>query len=119
MFHNNGRSPIWTAETVQQNYWPMVYPISPRYPDPPDDVQTAEQVVPSRRWEYVRMGIEDYMLLRMARKRIDQLGAAGSVHRRKLDEIVRTVITNRDSDRSLFRAKRKELLTLVEALERG
>jgi len=119
MLHNNGRSPIWTAETVQQNYWPMVYPISPRYPDPPDDVQTAEQVVPSRRWEYVRMGIEDYMLLRMARKRIDQLGAAGSVHRRKLDEIVRTVITNRDSDRSLFRAKRKELLRLVEALERG
>ena len=44
----------------------MVYPNHPRYPKPPKDVHTAEQVIPSRRWEYVRMGIEDYMLLKMA-----------------------------------------------------
>ena len=35
---------------------------------------------------------------------------------RKLDEILKTVIINRDTDRALFRAKRRELLELVESL---
>ena len=49
MLHNNGRSPVWTAETVQQNYWPMAYPVGPpRYPSPSADVSTAEKVIPSR-----------------------------------------------------------------------
>ncbi len=110
MLHNNGGGPIWDPETVEQNYWPMVYPNHPRYPRPPEDVQTAEQVIPSRRWEYVRMGIEDYMLLKMAHERAD------SSARRKLQEILKTVIINRDTDRALFRAKRRELLELVESL---
>ncbi|GAG43085.1 unnamed protein product, partial [marine sediment metagenome] len=114
-----GRSPVWDAETVSQNYWPLVYPIGPGYPAPPTDVKTAEQVIPSRRWEYVRMGIEDYMLLKIARERIDELGGSGTAQRRKLDDIVKTVLKNRDTDRDLFRAKRRELLELVEALGHG
>ena len=116
MLHNNGGSPIWWPETVEHNYWPMVYPIGPGYPEPPEDVSTAEQIVPSRRWEYVRMGIEDYMLLTMARERIEQLGTAGGAYRQRLEEIIKTVITNRDTDRRLFREKRRELVELVEAL---
>ena len=117
MLHNNGRSPIWTTETVQQNYWPMVYPVGPpRYPAPPADVKTAEKVIPSRRWEYVRMGIEDYMLLTMARNRIAALGDRGAKHRKQFHDIVKSVITNRDADRRLFRKKRRELLKLVEEL---
>ena len=116
MLHNNGRSPTWAPETVGQNYWPLVYPIGPGYPEPPDDVRTAEQVIPSRRWEYVRMGIEDYMLLQMARESIDELGDAGAVQKRTLNEIIRTVVKNRDADRALFRAKRRELLELIEML---
>ena len=116
MLHNNGSSPIWDPETVEQNYWPMVYPNHPRYPTPSADVKTAEQVIPSRRWEYVRMGIEDYMLLKMARDHIDERGEADTEAKRKLNEIVKTVIANRDADRALFRAKRRELLELVEVL---
>lgn len=116
MLWNNGRSPVWTEESVGQAYFPMVYCIGPGYPEPPDDVRTAETVIPSRRWQHVRMGIEDYLLLRMARERIDALGDAGSAYRRQLDELVRTVLTNRISDRDLFRAKRRELVEMVEGL---
>ncbi len=64
------------------------------------------------------MGIEDYMLLAMARERIDALGDAGAAHRKRLDEIVKTVITNRTTDRRLFRSKRLALVKLVEELNR-
>jgi len=119
MLHNNGNSPIWEDESIHNVYWPMVYPIGPpRYPDPPPDVQTAEKVVPSRRWRYTRMGIEDYMLLKMARERIEKRGKAGETHQQTLDEIIKTVADTRDSDRKLFRQKRKELVVLVELLGR-
>lgn len=114
MLHNNGGSPVWTAETVEQNYWPMVYVIGPDYPEPAADVKTAEKVIPSRRWEYVRMGIEDYMLLAMARERIAALGDPGRQYQQQLDKIVRTVLTIRTKDRKLFREKRRELVKLVE-----
>ena len=116
MLHNNGRSPVWAAETVEQNYWPMVYPIGPGYPEPPADVKTAEKVVPSRRWEYVRMGTEDYMLLAMAEERIDALGDRGAALRKEFREIVKTVIINRSADRRLFREKRRQLVELVEKM---
>lgn len=119
MLHNNGSSPIWEDEGIGQVYWPMVYPIGPpRYQNPPPDVQTAERVVPSRRWRYVRMGIEDYMLLKMARERIEELGENGTAHQQALDGIIKTVAVNRDSDRELFRRKRRELVELVEMLGR-
>jgi hypothetical protein len=37
-------------------------------------------------------------------------------HEVRLDEIIKTVIVNRDKDRTLFRTKRKELVLLVEEL---
>jgi hypothetical protein len=99
-----------------QNYFPLVYPIAPGYPRPPPDIRTAERVVPSRRWQHVRMGIEDYMLLKMARERIAVLGDSGRTYQGRLDEIIRTVLTNRDRDRALFRAKRRELVELLESV---
>lgn len=116
MLHNNGGGPMWEPETNQQNYWPMVYPNHPRDPKSSADVQTAEQVIPSRRWEYVRMGIEDYLLLAMAQERLAKRGEAAAETKGKLEEILKTVIINRDTDRALFRAKRLELLELVESL---
>jgi len=116
MLHN--RTSGWITENVNQHYWPMVYTNHPKYPPLPDDVKTAESVIPSRRWEYVRMGIEDYMLLAMAKEKIDALGDEGAAHRKRLDEIVKTVITNRKTDRRLFRSKRLELVKLVEELNR-
>ncbi len=116
MLWSHGRSPVWTEEPVGAAYFPMVYCLGPGYPEPPDDVRTAETVIPSRRWQHVRMGIEDYMLLRMARERIDSLGDDGTAYRNQLDELIRTVLTNRAADRGLFRAKRKELVEMVEAL---
>ena len=117
MLHN--RTSGWIDETIHETYWPMVYTNHPKYPSVPDDVRTAERVIPSRRWEYVRMGIEDYMLLAMARKRIDALGARGAEHRRQLRDIVKTVITNSHADRRLFREGRRELVELVEELGGG
>lgn len=98
-------------------YSPFVYTIQENYPDLPAEVKTAERVIPSRRWEYTRVGIEDYMLLKMAKERIEALGRMGEPYQKKLDEIVKTVLTTRAKDRKLFRAKRLELIKLVEALE--
>jgi len=116
MLWNNGRSPVWSDEPIGTAYYPMVYCQGPGYPAPPADVQTDETVIPSRRWRHVRMGIEDYMLLRMARERIAALGDAGAKHQVQLDEIVITVLKNRSVDRSLFRDQRRELVELVERL---
>ena len=84
------------------------------YPEPPDDAKTTEIVIPSRRWRHVRMGIEDYILLRMAQERIDSLGDDGTAYRHQLDELLRVVLTNRASDRGLFRSKRRELVELLD-----
>jgi hypothetical protein len=81
----------------------------------PPDVVTAEVVIPSRRWEYSRMGTEDYMLLKMAQDKIAELGAAGNPYRNQLRRIIRDVLTHREN-RILFRAKRRELVELVEKL---
>jgi hypothetical protein len=116
MLTNNGGSPVWDEEMVGQDYWPMVYPVGGAYTRPPEDVRTAETVLPSRRWQYTRMGIEDYMLLKMAREKIESLGEAGETYQKQLDEIVKTVLTTRAKDRGLFRAKRRELVELVENL---
>jgi hypothetical protein len=104
-------------DTIQLTDGYTHYTAGPIWRDkPPDDVRTAKTVIPSRRWQHVRMGIEDYMLLKMARERIDSLGDDGAAYRRQLDELVRTVLTNRVSDRGVFRSKRRELVELVEEL---
>ena len=108
----------WKDAGLGEIYWPFVYPIGEGYPPPPDDVKTAETVIPSRRWEYTRMGIEDYMLLSMAREKIDALGDAGAAHQKQLDDIVSIVLTDFADNRRLFRAKRRELVELVERLYR-
>ncbi len=41
---------------------------------------------------------------------------SAQAQRRKLDNILKTVVKNRDTERELFRAKHRELLTIVEAL---
>ncbi len=101
-------------ETNQVYYLPMIY-LNTDQQNLPPDVVTAEVVIPSRRWEYSRMGTEDYMLLKMAQDKIDELGAAGNPYRNQLRRIIRDVITHREN-RILFRAKRRELVELVEKL---
>ena len=100
MLIHNGGSPVWADEPIGKPYFPMVYPIGPSYPKPPAEVKTAEKVVPSRRWEYVRMGIEDYMLLKMAQEKIESMGKAGPRYQKQLDEIVKTVLMNRAKQQS-------------------
>jgi len=56
------------------------------------------------------------MLLSMAGEKIDALGDAGIRHRKQLDDIVKTVLTTRGSDRRLFRTQRRELVELVDKL---
>jgi hypothetical protein len=111
----NNATSGWIDEAVGQVYWPQVYTISARFPAPAD-VKTQERVIPSRRWEYERMGIEDYMLLSMARDRISKVGADAPRYRRKLEVLVREVLTGAARDRRLFRKKHAELLELVEQL---
>ena len=50
------------------------------------------------------------------REWIDRLGDAGAAHQSNPDEILKTVLAKRDSDRRLFRKKRVELVELVEEL---
>ncbi|MBI3920738.1 MAG: hypothetical protein HY318_04905 [Armatimonadetes bacterium] len=115
MLHN--RTSGWLdEEPAGAAYYPMVYPVGPGYPQPPAEVRTSETVIPSRRWEYVRMGIEDYTLLAMARERIAKLGSRGAKYQSRLDGILDGVLINRAKDRKLFRRKRRELVELVEAL---
>ncbi len=101
-------------ETNQVYYLPMIY-LNTDQQNLPPDVVTAEVVIPSRRWEYSRMGTEDYMLLKMAQDKIAELGAAGNPYRNQLRRIIRDVLTHREN-RILFRAKRRELVELVEKL---
>lgn len=56
------------------------------------------------------------MLLKMAQEGFELLGKAGATYRKQLDEIVKTVLANRAKDRGLFRAKRMELVGLVETM---
>ena len=42
------------------------------------------------------------------------MGSVGASHQKQLDEIVKTVLTTRAKDRKLFRAKRRELVEVVE-----
>jgi hypothetical protein len=102
----------WMDETSTAPFWPQVYLVGA---DTPPDVKTAETVIPSRRWEYQRMGIEDYMLLKVAQERIDTLGAAGGAYRQTLDGIVKAVLTA-PKDRTLFRQQRGALLALLDEL---
>jgi len=120
MLHD--RASCWADDSL---FYPMVYTI----PDlqgnpPPPDVKTAETIIPSRRWEYTRMGIEDYILLQMARQGIAQLKAAEQTeYQTTLDSIVKTTtltLPTRTSydGRQMFRQKRRELIKLVEELNR-
>jgi hypothetical protein len=116
-FWNMLSSPVsgWEDGAPGRPYWPQVYPAGAGFPPPPPDVKTSEIVVPSRRWEYQRMGIEDYMLLTMAQQRIHKLAALGGAGRQKLDRIVNDVLAA-PGDRKLFRQKRGELIALLEEL---
>ncbi len=116
MVVNNGGASIWGPDNQSQDYWPMVYPNGMAYPALPTGISTSEEAIPSRRWEYVRMGIEDYMLLDLAQQKIDALGGGGAAFQTQLDNLVMTVLVNRDDDRNLFRQKRKELVELVETI---
>jgi hypothetical protein len=112
----NNRTGGWIDESPQEIYWPQVYVIGKGFPAPPPEVQTAETVIPSRRWEYQRLGIEDYMLLQMAQDRIREVGSKGAPLQQQLDALVVAVLTNRIQDRGLFQQKRAELVALVEKL---
>ncbi len=112
----NNRTSGWIDETPAEVYWPQVYPIGQGFPAPPADIKTAETVIPSRRWEYQRMGIEDYMLLKMAQDKISKLGPKGANYQKQLDAIVKTVLTNRIQDRTVFHSQRATLVALVEKL---
>lgn len=107
----------WIDEDVSQVYWPQVYTISERFPAAAD-VKTQERIIPSRRWEYQRMGIEDYMLLSIARDRIAEIGTEAPRYRQKLETIVREALTESAQNRRLFRKKHLELLELVEQLSK-
>ncbi|MBI4243292.1 MAG: hypothetical protein HY606_04300 [Planctomycetes bacterium] len=117
MFRNTPRDSTggWGDENIYDSYWPFVYVITDEYPVPAD-VKTSEKFIPSRRWEYARMGIEDYMLLKMAQERIASLGDAGNSWQSEFEKILGTVLTTRAKDRNLFRAKRRELVELIEKL---
>ena len=120
MLHNATSG--WQDGKPGERYYPMVYPIDKDNP-PPRDVKTSEVVVPSRRWEYTRMGIEDYMLLRMARDSIAALEpAAQAGYTLRLDAIVKSVLMNLPRptsyhDRQRFRRKRQDLVELVAELQ--
>jgi hypothetical protein len=120
MLHNNTRSGLNPWEDPL--FYPMVDTISARSPAPAD-VKTAEIVIPTRRWEHTRMGIEDYMLLRLARERIAALPQAErDEYSKKLDQLVKDVLSNLPDanpsrkSRSEFRGKRRELMEMVGAL---
>jgi hypothetical protein len=113
----NNTTSGWIDEDVSQVYWPQVYTISEHFPAAVD-VKTEERVIPSRRWEYQRMGIEDYLLLSLARDRISEIGAEAPLYRKKLEAILREVLTGAAQNRRLFRKKHVELLELVEQLSK-
>jgi hypothetical protein len=120
MLHNNTRSGLNPWEDPL--FFPMVDTISKKTPAPAD-VKTAEIVIPTRRWEHTRMGIEDYMLLKLVQDGIASTGPARrAAYQQQLDAILKTALSNLpDANPSIetrrtFRLKRLELIRLVETL---
>lgn len=66
-------------------------------------------------WSSGLAGIRTNVLSRFKSVRITSPESA-QAQRRELDNILKTVVKNRGTDRQLFRAKHRELLTIVEAL---
>lgn len=118
MLHNNTKSGLnpWDDPL----FFPMVDTIGKNSPAPVD-VKTAEIVIPSRRWEYTRMGIEDYMLLKMAQDRIASIEPARrAAYQQQLDAVLKTALSDLPNanpspeSRRTFRVQRLELIRLVE-----
>ena len=120
---------FWNMLQNKKNCWgdsemffPLVYTIPPRKGKTPPDIKTAETVIPSRRLEHVRMGIEDYMLLRIAQEKISKLkGLKSATYRRKLANLVRSVTLTLPKkisrkERKSFRRKRVTLIKMIESL---
>ena len=129
--HNATGVGFWNMFQTKKNCWandelyfPLVYTIPPRKGATPSDIKTAETVIPSRRLAYNRMGIEDYMLLRMARKKISKLqGDEKKEYRKKLLDIVKSAILTLPREASYkkrndFRMKRVELIKMIESMNK-
>ncbi len=118
MFHD--KKSAWADD---EQFYPLVYTVPDvrGYPVP-SDVKTSEMVIPSRRLEYVRMGIEDYMLLKMAQEKISKLGKdSKSKFQLELDALVKSVTKDlpkhtSNKMRREFRNSRKLLINLIERL---
>lgn len=78
----------------------------------PPDISRAEKIIPSRRWEAWREGVEDYTWLWLLRQR----GQDDPTARRTVDEAVRAVLAEPD-DLALADAHRERLLRRLA--ERG
>lgn len=79
----------------------------------PPGVPRTEAIIPSKRWEAWREGIEDYQLLTMAKQRADKLGdtAQGKALHQAIDRAVSSVLAGRTTA-MVERARR----TLLQAL---
>ena len=82
----------------------MVYELR----DAPEDVPRtpAEPLIPSRRWQALRAGIQDYMLLEQVRRKHPQLSP-------RLKQIVEEVLAGPQSDDGYNRARQRVLDLLL------
>ena len=83
----------------------------------PDNVSRAEAIIPSRRWEAWREGIEDYSHLHLLRQLLAQTSAAPDVDAAKkmLDAAIEQVLADPD-DFSLADQHRRRVLECIVTL---
>ncbi|HJN18140.1 MAG TPA: hypothetical protein QGH10_21755, partial [Armatimonadota bacterium] len=85
----------------------------------PEDVSRAEAIIPSKRWEAWREGIEDYTHLHVLRSLIDQHGQPSSDQVTEAQEVletaIQTVLTDPD-DITRADAHRERVLRAIVAL---
>jgi hypothetical protein len=97
--------------------WAVVY--FANADDAPDGLSKTELVIPSKRWEATREGIEDYVYLYMLREAIDQTAESAArdpIERGEkiLDEWPKRVLRNANNEDMADQAKLAILKTLVE-----
>ena len=105
----------WNDTLKPLGYYNVIYGPA----ESPSDINAhGEKIIPSRRWEAWREGIEDYEYLTQLQERIDNIRTSqpkeASIAQRILDSQVRHVLDNRDESGIVYSARQIISETIVK-----
>jgi len=101
----------WDDTGMAMGHYGVVYGASAN-----TDYKSSEQIIPSRRWEAWREGVEDYVYLKRFEEIIRKLNKNDSyIKEQLLKQLVNTVLTKPDDTTEVFRARELITTAIIEA----